>query len=248
MTKSLKSSLAVMLGVIALVAVACGGADVGSSGGSGSDPTATVAPVPPFIATSVQRTSEAGRVDSPTSSIVTTDTPVSGSTDGAFVVSEGSEATFTVNEKLSRLPLPNDAVLRTSEITGEIDLSAASSSLVIDLHSLESDDSRRDRYMQDRLFPTQSKATISVTEFPDIPEQFADGEAFTSTVIGTVNVNGTDAEIEFTIESRLDPDRLLVLVKGDFTWADFGMSAPTSNFFVVKDDVHVEVLVSAVPK
>ena len=38
---------------------------------------------------------------------------------------------------------------------------------------------------------------------------------------------------------RLYPDRLLVLVKGDLTWADFGMTAPTSNFFVVNDDVHV---------
>lgn len=89
------------------------------------------------------------------------------------------------------------------------------------LHSLESDDSKRDRYVRDRLFSTQSTATISVTEFPDIPEQFAGGEAFTSTVTGTVNVNGTNAEIEFSIESRLDPDRLLVLVKGNVTWSVF---------------------------
>jgi hypothetical protein len=37
-----------------------------------------------------------------------------------------------------------------------------------------------------------------------------------------------------------------VLVKGDFVWADFGMTAPVSRLFVVTDDVHVEVLVSAV--
>ena len=63
-----------------------------------------------------------------------------------------------------------------------------------------------------------------------------------------MRVNGTDVDIEFEIETRLDPGRLLVLVKGDFTLADFGMSAPTSRSFVVKDDVHVEVLVSAMPK
>jgi hypothetical protein len=39
-----------------------------------------------------------------TSSIITNDTPSSGSTDGTFTVGEGSEATFTVNEQLSRLP------------------------------------------------------------------------------------------------------------------------------------------------
>ena len=164
------------------------------------------------------------------------------------MVTDGSEATFTVNEQLSRLPLPNDAVLRTGEISGEIDLSTESSSLVIDLHSLESDDSKRDRYVRDRLFPTQSTATITISDFPDVPAQFAEGEAFTSTVTAIVNVNGAEAEIEFSFESRLDLDRLLVLVKGDFTWADFGMTAPTSNFFVVRDEVHVEVLISAVPK
>ncbi|MBN4064237.1 YceI family protein [Dehalococcoides mccartyi] len=193
-----------------------------------------------------------GNGDEPTSSSTSVPAsepnPISGSIDGTFVVGEGSEATFTVNEKLSRLPLPNDAVLRTSDITGEIDLSAATASIEINLLALESDDSRRDRYVRDRLFSSQSTASISISSFPDIPEEFAQGQSFTSTVIGTVNVNGTDADIEFTIEPRLDPDRLLVLIKGDFTWADFGMAAPTSNFFVVKDDVHVEVLISAPPK
>jgi polyisoprenoid-binding protein YceI len=180
------------------------------------------------------------------SSLVTNDTPVPGSTDGTFTVGEGSEATFTV-EKLSRLPLPNDAVLRTGEITGEVDLSDSTASLVIDLHSLDSDEANRDKYVRDRLFPRQPEATINITKFPDIPETFAAGESFTATVTGIVNVNGADTEIEFEIEARLDPDRLLVLVKGDFTWADFGMTAPSSRFFVVKDDVHFEVLVSAVP-
>ena len=174
--------------------------------------------------------------------------PVTGSTDGTFIVGDGSKVTFKVNEKLSSLPLPNDAVMRTGEITGEIDLSAATASLVIDLQTLTSDSTRRDRYIRNQLFPSQPNATITVNEFPDIPKDFAGGKSFTSTVIATVNVNGTDANIEFEIESRLDPDRLLVLVKGGFTWADFGMSAPTSRNFVVKDDVHVEVLVSAVPK
>jgi len=211
---------------LAVVSVACGG-----------DSDASSEPTTPAVVG-----------DADTNSATTSGTPAPGSTDGTFVVGEGSEATFTVNEKLSRLPLPNDAVMRTGGITGEIDLSASTASLVIDLHSLTSDEANRDKYIKDRLFPTQPETTISITEFPDIPETFADGEAFTSTVTGIVNVNGADAEIEFEIESRLDPDRLLVLVKGDFVWADFGMTAPTSRFFVVKDEVHFEVLVSAPPK
>ena len=219
--KTLKISIIFSISLIALAVVACGSTDESPAADSTTPPAAV-----------------ADQSDSATKT----------STDGTYVVTDGSEATFTVNEQLSRLPLPNDAVLRTGEISGEIDLSTESSSLVIDLHSLESDDSKRDRYVRDRLFPTQSTATITISDFPDVPAQFAEGEAFTSTVTAIVNVNGAEAEIEFSFESRLDLDRLLVLVKGDFTWADFGMTAPTSNFFVVRDEVHVEVLISAVPK
>jgi hypothetical protein len=176
-----------------------------------------------------------------------TGTPVPAPVGGVYSVGEGSEATFTVNEKLSRLPLPNDAVLRTGEISGEIDLSKGTASLVINLHALKNDQSRRDGYVRDRMFPRQPEATISITDFPEVPTSFSDGQPFFSTVLATVNVNGTDAEIEFSIEARLDPNRLLVLVKGDFVWADFGMTAPVSRLFVVTDDVHVEVLVSAAP-
>ena len=249
----------------ALVALAMTSVDCGSDSEPTADPTpaTTTTPATSVPDTPPPSTSTADVSDTPdptvaptqetvstpeSSTITTTDTPVLGSTDGTFVVGEGSEATFTVNEKLSSLPLPNDAVMRTGGITGEIDLSAATASLVIDLHTLVSDNTRRDGYIKNRLFPSQPKATITVDKFPDIPEEFAEGKSFSSTVIATVNVNGADADIEFQIKSRLDPDRLLVLVKGDFTWADFGMSAPTSRNFVVKDDVHVEVLVLAAPK
>jgi len=231
--RSINSVTPIVIGLVAIVTGACG---------SGDEPRCCTE-------TGATVTATATIVNPPKSlGATTTDTPVPGSTDGTFTVGEGSEATFTVNEKLSSLPLPNDAVMRTGGVTGEIDLSAGTASLVIDLQTLRSDSTKRDRYIRNQLFPSQPKAMITVNKFPDIPEKFAEGESFTSTVMATVNVSGTDAEIEFEIESRLDPDRLLVLVKGDFTWADFGMNAPTSRSFVVKDDVHVEVLVSAVPK
>ena len=183
--------------------------------------------------------------------LATASPPTAGTADrsgsGIYTVGSGSEATFTVNEKLSRLPLPSDAVLRTGDISGEIDLSGGTASLVINLHALRSDSTRRDGYVRDRMFPGQPEATISIGEFPEIPDSFANGESFTSTVIATVNVNGTDADVEFDIEARLDPDRLFVLVTGDFVWADFGMTAPVSGLFVVTDEVHVEVLVAATP-
>ena len=242
-----------LITLIALAAAACGNSapatneDPATSTGvqapAASPSPATVAPtaaIPVPGATEVPSVV----VPSATALVPATD-PTDVSNDGVFSVGSGSEATFTVNEKLSRLPLPNDAVLRTDDISGFIDPANGSASLVINLHALKSDQSRRDDYVRNRMFPNQPEATISITDFPEIPESFHTGESFSSTVVATVNINGTDADIEFAIEVRLDPDRLLVLVKGDFVWADFGMTAPNSRSFVVTDDVHVEVLISA---
>ena len=56
-----------------------------------------------------------------------------------FVVSEGSEPTFTVEEQLVRLPLPNDAVMRTTALSGEVQLDGRPSVIEIDLQQLSSD-------------------------------------------------------------------------------------------------------------
>ena len=158
-----------------MASVACGSGDEPVAAPT-SPPASTVPPTSvPDTTTPTQETPSTPE----TSTITTTDTPISGSTDGTFVVGEGAEATFTVNEKFSSLPLPNDAVMQTGGITGEIDLLSATASLVIDLHSLTSDSTRRDRYIRNQLFPSQPDATITVNEFPDIPEGFAEGESFT---------------------------------------------------------------------
>ena len=222
-----------LIAIVSIAVIACGNADEPTSQSS--------------VAAS---DTELNPTDEPTSqsSVAASDTELnSASIDGIFTIGEGSEATFTVNEQLAKLPLPNDAVLRTYGISGNIDLNNETASLVIDLHTLKSDESRRDKYVRTQLFASQPEAFISVTEFPVLPEGFTDGEPFTATIIATVNVNGVDADIEFELESRLDTDRLLVLVKADFTWDDFGMPTPTSRFWVLQDKIHVEALVSATP-
>ena len=72
-----------------------------------------------------------------------------------FEIAEPSSVTFTVNEKLARLPLPIDAVLSTEIVNGTIDLEYSKSDITVDLHTLKSDQDKRDRYVtwysQERL-------------------------------------------------------------------------------------------------
>ena len=77
-----------------------------------------------------------------------------------FTVGEGSEATFTVEEKFARVTLPNDAVMRTTALSGEMHLDGRPSVIEIDLHRLSSDQSRRDGYVRTPDVPQRPHSNL----------------------------------------------------------------------------------------
>ena len=168
--------------------------------------------------------------------------------DITFVIGEGSEATFTVEEQLSRLPLPNDAVVRTTAISGELHLDGRPSVIRIDLHQLSSDQRLRDRYVRDRMFPNDPIATFAVTELGQLPDGFTDGETVTGPVTGLLTLRGITVPLSFELEARDDEDVLFGLGRTTFTWSDFEMRPPNiAGRIQVKDEVTVEILLAARP-
>ena len=168
--------------------------------------------------------------------------------DVVFVIGEGSEATFTVNEKLARLELPNDAVMRTSDLSGKVYLDGQASVIEINLHSLSSDQSRRDGYVRDRMFPSNPVAIFTVPDLGPLPEPIAVGESITRQVEGQLSIRGITKPVTFEVEARLDPEALFILGSTSFTWDELEIPPPNiPNRIQVKDEVRVEVLLSAVP-
>ena len=165
-----------------------------------------------------------------------------------FVVGEGSEATFTVNEKLNWLDLPNDAVMRTSALSGTVYLDGQTSVVDINLHSLTSDQDRRDGYVQNRMFPNDPIATFTVADLGELPNPFTIGEAIAKEVEGQLTVRGVTKPITFAVEARLDPKQLFILGRTTFTWDELEIPPPNiPGRIEVKDEVRVEVLLSAIP-
>ena len=165
-----------------------------------------------------------------------------------FVIGEGSEATFTVNEKLARLELPNDAVMRTGDLSGNVYLDGQTSVIEINLHSLTSDQSRRDGYVRDRMFPNNPVATFTVPDLGPLPEPIAVGESITRQVEGQLSIRGITKPVTFEVEARLDPEALFILGRTSFTWDELEIPPPNiPGRIQVKDEVSVEVLLSAVP-
>ncbi|MCY4448689.1 MAG: YceI family protein [Chloroflexi bacterium] len=174
-----------------------------------------------------------------------------GQVDGiVFVVSEGSEATFSVGEVLANVSIPNyEAVMRTTGLSGEVRLDGEASVVTVNLHSMESDEPFRDRYVQSRMFPGQPTASVTFGNLTPLPGGFTNGDEVTTEVVGTLNINGMDVPLTFAITARDDGDEVFVLGRSTFTWDQIGEPVPTARSVVsVEDEVRVEVLLALTPQ
>ena len=222
---------------------------------SDSTPTPVPAAPSPDAATTAPATdtpTTAPPTDTPAPAEATT--PVERSTgevDGiVFVVSEGSEATFSVGEVLAGVSIPNyEAVLHTTGLTGEVRLDGSASLVTVDLHSLMSDEPFRDRYVQSRMFPDQRSANVAFGDLTPLPNGFTNGDPVTTEATGTLNINGMGVPLTFTIDARDDGDTVHVLGRSMFTWDQIGEPVPTARSVVsVEDEVRVEVLLALKPQ
>ena len=165
-----------------------------------------------------------------------------------YVVGEGSETTFTVREELVRVPTPFDAVIRTTELTGEIDLEGGRSVVTIDLHTLASDEQFRDRYIRRAMFPDSRTASFTVDGIAEVVDRLSEGETITRSVDGTLAIRGIEVPMTFEVEARLDGEVLHVLGRSTFTWEQLDIPVPRARSVVsVADEVRVEVLLRATP-
>ncbi len=174
-----------------------------------------------------------------------------GDVDGiVFVVSDGSEATFSVGEVLANVSIPNyEAVMRTTRLSGEVRLDGSASVVTVNLHSMESDEPFRDRYVESRMFPGQPTASVTFGDLTPLPGGFTNGDEVTTEVIGTLNINDMDVPLTFAITARDDGNEVFVLGSSMFTWDQIGEPVPTARSVVsVEDEVRVEVLLALTPQ
>lgn len=226
-------------------------------------PMATATPLPtatPMAATPMATATAMAATPLATATPMSTATPLAADTSEGmsremgeyegvvFLVSEGSEATFTVTEKLARLSLPNDAVMRTTVLAGEVRLDGGPTVIELDLHSMTSDQGNRDRYVRTRMFGDYPTATFTVPSVSELPDGFADGEEVTAQVEGSLEIRGINVPLVFDIEARDDGDRVFILGRTTFTWDDMQITPPVVGpVQSIEDEVRVEVLLSVEP-
>ncbi|MCY4581762.1 MAG: YceI family protein, partial [Chloroflexi bacterium] len=221
---------------------------------SSTDPAQT--PVPAHVPLAPSPDGEGAASPTDTPAPPSADAPAAsersaGQVDGiVFVVSEDSEATFSVGEVLANVSVPNyEAVMRTTGLTGEVRLDGGASLVTVDLHSMTSDEPFRDRYIQNRMFPGQPSASVAFGDLTPLPGGFTNGDEVTTEVAGTLNINGMDVPLTFEITARDDGNTVFVLGRSMFTWDQIGEPVPTARSVVsVEDEVRVEVLLALKPQ
>ena len=165
-----------------------------------------------------------------------------------FQVGDGSEATFTVTEQLQSLSLPNDAVIRTTTLSGYVSLDGGPSAIDIDLHQLSSDSSYRDRYIRQRMFPDTPTGTFTVEGLNQLPAGFTDGDTVVTDVEGQLTIGSVTTSLTFEVEARDDGEVVYIHGQTVFTWDQLQLGKPIAGPVVsLEDEVRVEILLAAHP-
>ena len=218
------------------------------------EPTSTAMPVATTVTPTVEPTSTAMPVATPVTATATaTPEPVAtpaeagGETaEEGFIIGEGSKITFTVEEELRGSPVRFDAVMSSTGLSGTANLDGQPSVVTLDLHSLTSDQSFRDRYVRDRMFPNTPEAVVTVEDLPDLPQSFFEGAEFTGQLEGSLQIGETATPLVFEVTARHDGDVINVLGLTTFTWEQLGIVTPTARSVVyLADEVRVQVLLVA---
>jgi polyisoprenoid-binding protein YceI len=160
---------------------------------------------------------------------------------GRWTIAHGSQAGYRVREKLAFLPALDDAVGRTSQISGGAsfaasggNLTVSAASFVINVYSLKSNEAMRDEHIhtigiQSATYP---KASFRLTSPLALPNAALSGKVVDVKVTGDVNMHGTTRLLSIPVELRLSPTRIQAVGSLTFPWGLFRMTAPSVGGFV----------------
>lgn len=223
----------VIVGVVVLVLALGGGYLVFASRTSDSPPPAALDPVP---------TTTAGQA--------TEDTQAEGAAtpDGTWQVSDDGRSFvgYRVREQLASLPSPNEAVGRSTAVTGTMQVAGdtvESVTIEADLTQLTSDEPRRDNAIRERglesaRYPT---ATLELAEPIKLASAPAEGEQVQGEGTGRLTVHGVTREVDLSVQGRWNGSTIQVVGQLPVKMSDFQIEPPRFGPVVsIEDSLSVD--------
>jgi polyisoprenoid-binding protein YceI len=208
----------VIVGVVVLALALGGGYLLFASRTSDSPPPAALDPAAATTAGQARGTTGADSADSP---------------DGSWQVSDdgSSYVGYRVKEQLAFLDSPNEAVGRSSAVTGTMEVAGDTVDQVrieADLTQLTSDESRRDnairqRGLESERFPT---ATLELAEPIQLAAAPVEGEEVRGQGKGRLTVHGVTREVDLDLRGRWSGSTIQVVGQLPVRMSDYQIEAP----------------------
>lgn len=184
-------------------------------------------------------TTKGGATSSTAGSATTTATGIDGTwkidtTSGAFDFESatGTFVGFRIEEELASIGAAT-AVGRTNAVTGSMtiaDNAVTAADFTIDLTKITTNNSMRDRRVQDALETgTHPQATFTLTSPIELPANAADGGEIAATAKGTLTIHGVTKPVEFPMQAKLVNGTVVAVGSIDVTFSDFGVKVPSSQ-------------------
>ncbi|MBM3806503.1 MAG: YceI family protein, partial [Actinobacteria bacterium] len=165
--------------------------------------------------------------------------------DGEWKIASDSVVGYRVKEIL--FGQSSEGVGRTSAITGSLTIAGRQVSagrFVVDMTTLKSDSSRRDRQVNTRILSTSTYPTakfVLTTPIDLTPESFTGTDLAVETV-GTLTLHGVTKDVSVSLVARLVDDVIEVSGNIQIVFADWSIPDPSIAAIVVEDRGLLEFL------
>ena len=179
--------------------------------------------------------------------VATTVTTVDTSaTDGEWAVVAESIVGYRVKEVV--IGQKTEGVGRTSAVTGSLkiaDQKVLNAEFTVDMTTLKSDSSRRDRQVNTRILDTATypTATFVLKEPITLTPEVLAGSELTVNTTGTLTLRGVTKDIAVTLIARLVDDVIEVNGSIELVFADWSIPDPSISAIVVEDRGKLEFLI-----
>jgi len=161
----------------------------------------------------------------------------------------GNEARFIVREQLMTATLPNDAIGATHAVSGGLTIAPdgkvdpATSTIVVKLDSLATDNPHRDTWIKEHTLRTDSfpTATMVVRELQGLPAHLPTMGTFPVKLVGDLTLHGVTRPWTWDVTLVANGNDYTGTATTHLKFGDFGMTQPRLLIVVsVIDDVRLE--------
>ncbi len=157
---------------------------------------------------------------------------------------QGNQAHYQVREQLAKRSFPSDAIGTTSAISGQIVLQSSGalvpdqSKIVVDLTTLQSDESMRDNYIRRNTLHTSSYPTAEFvpTQIVGLPSPAPTSGDVTFQLVGNMTVHGVTRPTTWQVTAHISGQDLTGTATTNFKFEDFGMTVPKVFVVLSVDD------------